>query len=70
MAIEDEAGRQPILGELVPDVVRVARDQGMCPVAEMGGPARPGIDRGPNLVAIAGVWPTDATTPSATIARM
>ena len=50
VAVEDEAGAQAVFGQLVPDVVGVAPDDGVRPVAQVRGPARPGVDGGPDLV--------------------
>ena len=46
MAIDDQAGGQPIVGQLIPDVIRMAADLWMSAVAQVRAHPRAGIDGG------------------------
>ena len=69
-SVHDEPRGQPVLGKLVPDIVRVARQHGVGAVAEVRGHRRPGGDGCVDLRCVAAMWPMLTTIPSRTAPSM
>ena len=49
MAVDDQGGRQPIFGQLIPEIIRMAAEHRVGAVAQMSAERGAGVDRGGDL---------------------